>query len=176
MLTAPARCIPLDAYVGLTLLSRLFRDRWCVDPRVRTGTLRTSQASSLPPRRVLVGQLWFWVVGVVLSILPSSLSPLFIRNRFFSTSRVDYISVCTRAKHGHAFCVTGGSDPTFGHDSVPKVNRGSLQPNTALPRGQTPCPAVRNFLSFGHLLDRHSDCVGDGYADLCLSCTRHLPH
>ena len=27
----------------------------------------------------------------------------------------------------------GWSDPTFGHDSVPKVNRGSLQPNKKIP-------------------------------------------
>ena len=29
--------------------------------------------------------------------------------------------------------VLGWSDPTFGHDSVPKVNRGSLQPNKKIP-------------------------------------------
>ena len=31
------------------------------------------------------------------------------------------------------------------------------------------------LLSLGHLLDRQGDRDGDGYGDLCLSCTRHLP-
>jgi hypothetical protein len=34
---------------------------------------------------------------------------------------------------------------------------------------------VRNFLLLGHLLARQGELEGDGYGDLCLSCTRHVP-
>jgi hypothetical protein len=41
------------------------------------------------------------------------------------------------------------------------VIMGRSSPNTVLFRGQTPCPAVCNFLSFGHLFDRHGDREGE---------------
>ncbi len=34
---------------------------------------------------------------------------------------------------------------------------------------------MRKLLFVGHLLDRQGDREGDGYGDLCLSCTRHPP-
>jgi len=34
---------------------------------------------------------------------------------------------------------------------------------------------MRNLVFLGYLLDRQGDREGDGYGDLCLSCTRHLP-
>src|SRR6266852_5165757 len=65
-------------------------------------TQHTLQALSLPHHRAVVGQLWFWAVWVVLSVLPSRSSPLFIWNCICSAFRIDYICVCTRPKHGHA--------------------------------------------------------------------------
>src|SRR5579859_2428077 len=92
--------------VGKRLLSSLVRTLSCVGLRARTGSLclcdrrvsgplsrhrtesnretqRTSQVSFLPHHRALVEQLWFWVVWVVLSVLPSRLSPFSISDRFF---------------------------------------------------------------------------------------------
>src|SRR5216683_4192997 len=75
-------------------------------------TQHTLQAFSLPHHRAVVGQLWFWAVWVVLSVLPSRSSPLFIWNCICSAFRIDYIFVCTRAKHGPERLGAGGSDPT----------------------------------------------------------------
>ena len=41
---------------------------------------------------------------------------------------VDYISVCTRAKHGHRSLVTGGSDPTDLLGGSARTKVGSLPP------------------------------------------------
>jgi hypothetical protein len=41
--------------------------------------------------------------------------------------------------------VLGWSDPTFAHGSVPKVNRGSLQPNRKLPAKQVKKVGITHF-------------------------------
>ena len=46
-------------------------------------------------------------------------------------------------------------------------------PTRCFARGQIDRRVVRNRLSIWHLLDRQGDREGDGYGDLCLSCTRH---
>src|ERR1700681_1953429 len=63
------------------------------------------------------------------------------------------------------------------HDSLWARNRvqkwGRSSPTRCFARGQIDRRVVRNRLSIWHLLDRQGDREGDGYGDLCLSCTRH---
>ena len=61
----------------------------------------------------------------------------------------------------------------LGMESRAKV--GSLQPNTVPIRGHFDRSGLRNFFSFGQLLEGSHDREGDGYGDLRLSCTSHLP-
>src|SRR5260370_41617759 len=68
----------------------------------------------------------------------------------------------------------GWSDPTFVYGSVPKVNRGSLQPNTVPFRGHSAHSVVRNSLLPGHLLVLQGEREGDGQREQALSCTVHL--
>jgi hypothetical protein len=68
----------------------------------------------------------------------------------------------------------GWSDPRLTLATEPCAKVGSLQPNTVPLRGHFSHSAVRNFLLLGHLLARQGDREGDGWGDLCLSCTRHL--
>src|SRR5438309_1237912 len=71
----------------------------------------------------------------ILSSLPLEL--------FLLRIAVDYISVCTRPKHGHASCVTGGSDPAkFGR--LKAVRTGSLPPD---PDVLAACPFAFLFLA-----------------------------
>src|SRR5260370_40049287 len=108
-------------------------------------TQHTLQALSLPHHRAVVGQLWFWAVWVVLSVLPSRSSPLFIWNCICSAFRIDYIFVCTRAKHGPERLGAGGgvAHPHFG---------GALRPKKGGAR-----PPPRLFSSRGCLLSSSRD-------------------
>jgi len=68
----------------------------------------------------------------------------------------------------------GWSDPSGLLATAQWQKVGSLQPNTQPFRGHLGHSLVRNFHSVGHLLDRQGEREGDGWGDLCLSCTRHL--
>ena len=63
------------------------------------------------------------------------------------------------------------------HDSLLARNRvqkwGRSSPTRCFARSQIDRRVVRNRLSIWHLLDRQGEREGDGYGDLCLSCTRH---
>ena len=65
------------------------------------------------------------------------------------------------------------------HDSLWARNRvqkwGRSSPTRCFARGQIDRRAIRNRLSAWLLFDRQGDREGDGFGDLCLSCTRHLP-
>jgi len=56
----------------------------------------------------------------------------------------------------------GWSDPRLTLGTEPCAKVASLQPNTAPSRIQFDLSVVRNFLSFGHLLDRQDNREGDG--------------
>jgi len=134
--------------VGTTLLSSLVRDYWCVGLKARTETLcpcckraselrlrramvsnretrHTLRASALLRRRASIGLPLSWVVWVAPLVPPLEFSPFVNWDCFFSVFRVDYISACTRAKHGRTSCVTGGSDPRelWAAESRPKWGR-----------------------------------------------------
>src|SRR5216684_105925 len=102
-------------------------------------TQYTLQALSLPHHRAVVGQLWFWAVWVMLSVLPSRSSPLFIWNCICSAFRIDYIFVCTRPKYGHASRVTGGSDPTELWAAESRQKWGRSRPSECLAPVQILC-------------------------------------
>jgi hypothetical protein len=68
----------------------------------------------------------------------------------------------------------GWSDPRLTLATEPCAKVGSLQPNSVPFRAHSAHFVIRNFLSFGHLFDPHGEREGDGYGDLCLSCTLHL--
>src|SRR2546422_331841 len=57
--------------------------------------------------------------------------------------------------------------------SIENGKWGRSSPTRCFARGQIDRRVVRNHLSIWHLLDRQGDREGDGYGDLCLSCTRH---
>src|SRR6266481_2441258 len=72
-------------------------------------------------------------------------------------------------------CCEGGSDPTNFLGGWKPKKWGRSSPTRCFARVQIgPC-AMCNPLFLGHLLGRQSDREGDGYGDLCLSCTRHPP-
>src|SRR5713226_561793 len=102
-------------------------------------TQHTLQALSLPHHRAVVGQLWFWAVWVVLSVLPSRSSPLFIWNCICSAFRIDYIFVCTRAKHGPERLGAGGGDPTELWGAQSRQKWGRSRPSEGFNRVQVLC-------------------------------------
>src|SRR5579859_2219956 len=61
--------------------------------------------------------------------------------------QVDFISVCTRAKHGHAFCVTGGSDPEELWAAESRPFRGRSRPFRGFGRVHSCCPPSAHLLS-----------------------------
>jgi hypothetical protein len=65
------------------------------------------------------------------------------------------------------------------HESLWPRNRvqkwGRSSPTRRFARVQIDRRAMRNRFALGHLLDRQGKREGDGYGDLCLSCTSHLP-
>src|SRR4029077_3973739 len=143
------------------LTSCLTNSQVCVCNRAKRGPKVPVRAGATPRT--------FWAAESRKSGVAPARSGVFFCVTFLIL--VSFISSFSRDLYASQAEEDGEDEAEVGNSYLLHLLRPKFSPRTRAPK-EVSCCAV---LSLGHLLDGQGDREGEGYGDLCLSCTRHPP-